>query len=202
MSSVHRTLVVLSCSLLAGAGCNSDAPRGVDDPPVPTAATDQAGQHEAVASESEASEASVSGFRFKVPPGWRRAELTSAQQGFVDARFEIPEYGEDVRLTLSTTGGGVEANLDRWIGQFRLSDGTAPRRESLDVDGLQVTWIDLSGEFQGMGQSPQPGWRMLGAAFDGEPRDFYIKLTGPEAAVAALHDEFRQFVTSARRERR
>jgi hypothetical protein len=134
-----------------------------------------------------------------VPDGWRQAELTPAQQGFVDARFEIPAYGDDVKLTLSTIGGGVQANIERWIGQFQAPDGITPQSESFEVDGVPVTVVDLRGEFQGMGQSPQPGWRMLGAAFDGDPRDFYIKLTGPERDVAELSADFRAFVTSARR---
>ncbi|MEX0585160.1 MAG: hypothetical protein WD176_00855 [Pirellulales bacterium] len=152
--------------------------------------------------DSAGDEATISGFRFQVPRGWRQVEPTPAQQGFIDARFEIPESGEDVKLTLSTIAGGLPANIGRWIEQVRLPEGAVPVSETLDVDGIPVTLVDLSGEFQEMGQPPRPGWRMLGAAFDGEPRDFYIKLTGPESAVSELRDEFRTFVTAARRTQR
>jgi hypothetical protein len=150
---------------------------------------------------ADPTEVTVSGFRLKVPAGWRQAELTPAQQGFVDARFEIPAHGDDVKLTLSTIGGGVDANVERWIGQFRLPDGATPVTESSEVDGIPVTWVDLTGEFSGMQQAPQGGWRMLGAALDGEPRDFYIKLTGPAAAISQIEDEFREFVKSVRLDR-
>lgn len=196
---------VLVASTWAG-GC-SQSPSTVSDPPVPVAEQSAAPKASASADvagsvpshgQSE-TEAEVSGFRFRVPAGWRRAELTPAQQGFVDARFEIPDFGDDVKLTLSTISGGVEANLDRWIGQFQINAGDVPDREQIEVAGVPVTLIDIRGEFQGMGQSPQAGWRMLGAAFDGAPRDFYIKLTGPADAVDRLRDQFRAFVTSARR---
>lgn len=190
---------VLSCMLYCAAGCAPGTSSSPGDPPVPVAS----GEGEA-AGDGEVggpSEAEVSGFRFRVPAGWQRAELTPAQQGFVDARFEIPEHGEDVKLTLSTTGGGVEANIQRWIGQFQLPAGVAPDSEQLEVDGVPVTLVDIRGEFQGMGQAPQSGWRMLGAAFAGAPRDFYIKLTGPADVVDALEEEFRSFVRSARRVR-
>lgn len=189
--------------LLAAAGCGASAPSDATDPPVPVAVREEPAATSAGSSEptapAEATEATISGFTFKVPAGWRRAELTAAQQGFVDARFEIPKHGDDVKLTLSTISGGVQANIDRWIGQFQMAEGLAPETESVEVDGVPVTLVDLSGEFQGMGQDPQARWRMLGAAFDGDPRDFYIKLTGPAAALDELREEFRAFVTSAKR---
>jgi hypothetical protein len=187
--------------MLPACGCAPAAPPASSDPPVPVAGRVEtpSPSAESAAAPDAATVAEIGGFRLRVPPGWRQAELTPAQQGFIDARFDVPQYGDDVKLTLSTTGGGVEANIERWIDQFQLPEGTAPVRESLDVDGIPVTWVELSGEFQGMGQAPQAGWRMLAAAFDGEPRDFYLKLTGPEAALTELHGEFREFVVSARR---
>lgn len=197
MKALLATLTLIACWL---AGCAPSAPTPADDPPVPVAVREKPDAEPAGESTGPA-DVTISGFRLQVPTGWRQAELTPAQQGFVDARFEIPAHGDDVKLTLSTTGGGVDANLGRWIGQVRQLDGASPITESLEVDGIPVTWIDLSGEFSGMQQAPQPGWRMLGAAFDGEPQDFYIKLTGPASAIAAIEADFRGFVNSVRVQR-
>ena len=50
-----------------------------------------------------------------------------------------------------------------------------------------------------VGSSPQKAdWMMLGVAFDGEPQDFYVKLTGPAEALEELKSDFRGFVESAR----
>jgi len=182
-------------------GCGSPPPPGAADPPVPVAVREEPAAN-SQADLASPSEVSVSGFRLQVPAGWRQAELTPAQQGFVDARFEIPALGDDVKLTLSTIGGGVDANMERWIGQVRLPEGATPITESFEVDGIPVTWIDLSGEFSGMQQAPQADWRMLGAAFAGAPRDFYIKLTGPASAIRQIEEEFRSFVKSVRLERK
>ena len=199
---VTRRTGVLIGFVVASSGCAPSPPQSRVDPPVPVAVANEPTAANPTEVAADSAEATISGFRFRVPHGWRQAELTPAQQGFIDARFEIPASGEDVKLTLSTISGGIQANIERWIGQFRLPDGAVPDSETLEVDGIPVTLVDLSGGFQGMGQTPQPGWRMLGAAFDGEPRDFYIKLTGPEASVGELREDFRSFVTSARRARR
>lgn len=197
-----RVLIALSaCCGVWLVGCGSSSPAPADDPPVPVTVREEPAAKTDVDPAAPA-EVTVSGFRLQVPAGWRQAELTPAQQGFVDARFEIPALGDDVKLTLSTIGGGVDANIERWIGQVRMPEGATPITESFEVDGIPVTWIDLSGEFSGMQQTPQADWRMLGAAFAGGPRDFYIKLTGPASAVGQIEDEFRGFVKSVRLERK
>ena len=193
VADVHRFAVV-SCLLCCGCG-KAEVDR---DPPIPVAgeAADPSTPPPAATDAGETIE--VSGFRFTPPPGWRQVELSPEQSGFVDARFEIEGYGDDVRLTMSTTGGGVEANIDRWIGQFQQPAGAAPVQETSDVNGLTVTWVDISGDFQGMGGPMQSGWRMLAAAVHGSPRDFYIKLTGPAEDLSELNAPFRSLVESIR----
>lgn len=191
--------------LLFTLGCGAQDVTTPNPPPVPVAeapATEEPSEPNAAEAPTEAHETTISGFRFTVPAGWRQVELDPSQQGFIDARFEVPAAGEDVSLTLSTVGGGVEANVARWIGQFTPPAGVEPETESLSVDGIDVTWVELQGTFKGMGgpfsgAPPQPDWMMLGAAFEGDPQDFYIKLTGPAAAVGDLKEDFRKFVESA-----
>ena len=69
-------------------------------------------------------------------------------------------------------GGAVQANIDRWIGQFEQPDGkpsserATQRRET--INAITVTTIDLSGTFlgggPGMGSAApkKPGYRLLG----------------------------------------
>ncbi len=191
------------CSLivvLAVCGCGAAAE--VEDPPVPVAPSDVAerasADDEAGASDG-AGETTIGGFRLSVPDGWRRAELSDSQRGFVDAKFEVPGTSPEVQITVSTIGGGVDANVSRWFTQFTLPAGVEPKTEVVSVDDVPVTLVDLQGTYEGMGATAKPEWRMLGAAFDGQPRQFYIKLTGPDAAVAAVEEDFRTFVKSARR---
>ena len=53
---------------------------------------------------------------------------------------------QDARLTVSQFGGTVEANIDRWKGQF--SKKLDKEEEKLiDVGGVKATLVDLSGTF-------------------------------------------------------
>lgn len=206
---LNPQLTVLSqfacCSgLLLVLGCGAEDV-ATPNPPVPVAEESEQEAPEQTESPrigGEAYDTTIDGFTFTVPAGWQEAELSPAQVGIIAASFEVPEAGEDVSLTLSTVGGGVQANVDRWIGQF--PDGGSPETEMLTVDGMEVTWLELRGTFSGMrgpfagGADPKSDWMMIGVAFEGEPQDFYIKLTGPQAAVEDLEAEFRGFVESAR----
>jgi len=188
-----RKASALFCvAIMAGCGASSE---NESEPQVPVAPT-QAETDIPEESPDGESSATISGFEFTVPEGWRRVQLDDSQLGFVDAKFEVPAAGPDVTITLSTVGGGVDANIARWSGQF---GGSEPELEQLDVDGVNVTWVDLNGTFRGMGGTSRDDWRMLGAAFQGSPNDFYIKITGPAAAVEELRDDARTFVESARR---
>ena len=80
------------------------------------------------------------------PAGWQRMQPSSS---FVAAEFVLPRAeGDDAdgRLTVSTAGGSVEANIDRWKGQFGPQAKQAPQEE-IDVAGMKVTVVDLSGDF-------------------------------------------------------
>lgn len=187
---------LIACLICCGCG-EADVDR---DPPVPVAVQESETASSDTSETGGPSTVRVSGFRLTPPAGWRQVELSPEQSGFIDARFEIDGAGDDVRLTMSTTGGGIDANIDRWIGQFRQPDGAAAQQETLDVNGMTVTWVDISGDYQGMGGPVQSGWRMLAAAFHGSPRDFYIKLTGPQEEIGNLSDSFRSLVESVRTE--
>jgi hypothetical protein len=140
------------------------------------------------------------GIRFQVPEGWREVALSDQQKGFIDARFLIPLGDAELQLTCSSIGGGVKANVDRWIGQFQLPPGEQPEIETIPIDGAEATWVDLRGKFQsrvsGTGSGSE-NWRMLGVAFPMQPRDFYLKLTGPSDQIAEVRETFREFVKSA-----
>src|SRR5262249_58555978 len=99
--------------------------------------------------------------------------------------------------------GGVQAVIERWIGQFEKRDGPA-KEKSETINGLHVTNLDVSGTFKGggpmMGQSsgPKPGYRLLGAIVEGPEGDIFFKLTGPAKTVAAAQDEFQAMLKSVK----
>ena len=144
---------------------------------------------------------SFEGIHFSIPAGWD--EVENPTPDFIDARFQIPTSHGPVKLTFSSNPGGIDVNIKRWIGQFQLPPDKQPTVGDLKVDGVTARWVDLRGEFMGGGMggvpvSSGPVERMLGVAIPLGARDFYLKLTGTDAAVSEIRDAFREFVRSAR----
>jgi hypothetical protein len=136
------------------------------------------------------------------PAGWQRKLASSS---FVAAEFALPRVeGDDAdgRLTISTAGGSVQANIDRWKGQFGPQP-TATSREGIDVAGLKVTIVDLSGEFNDQ-RGPfapgvkRPGYRMVGAVIPAGDQLHFIKATGPEKTIASHEGAIQKFIRSIR----
>ncbi|MGE3315133.1 MAG: hypothetical protein AB7O26_08440 [Planctomycetaceae bacterium] len=141
------------------------------------------------------------GIEFTVPAGWKQVPIPSEKKGFIDGQLMIPAGGEEVALTLSSIGGGIEANVERWKSQFELEADSKPVVESIDIGGRKGTWVDLSGTFTsaiGGKPGPHPKSRMLGVGIPVEPREFYLKVTGPADAVAKVREPLREFVATAR----
>ena len=111
----------------------------------------------------------------------------------------LQDIRTEMMLTLTTMGGGIEANLERWVGQFQLDSGDRPRRDTLSVDGEKSQWLDVRGTFRSqVGDRPGPpqDGRLLGVAIPMSRRPFLLKLVGPRAAVSSFEAEFRSFVRS------
>ena len=107
-------------------------------------------------------------------------------------------------------GGSVQANLDRWIGQFSQPDGK-PSSQAAKIDkrtvggSLEVTTLDLSGVFSGgmgpMAPGPAQGkgdHRVLGAIAAGPRGPVFFKLVGPQATVASVESAFTELIDSLR----
>ena len=183
-------------------GCGSDRSDLITDLPVPEAAPISVESSKSKQENTKTPTATeFDGIRFKVPAGWEQVPLSPEQQGFVTASFKIPQAGNDVKLTLSSVGGGIDANLMRWVGQFQLPPGETPQQKSIQVDKTDAIWLDLRGTFDSgptLNSKAESGMRMIGVAIPRNPRDFYLKLTGPREQLLNAEKEFQDFVKSAR----
>ena len=96
------------------------------------------------------------------------------------------------------SGGGVEANLTRWIGQMTLPDGGDPassaERSTFTADGMPGHVVALDGSYKSGGGRPMggdgeilEGYRLVGVVV--EASGHYAKvllLIDPNSAVDAL----------------
>lgn len=198
--------------VLAAAGCLGEppAPREV---PVPIAdAPADSGELKGTGDGKVAADPNViqsgpfpkkfEGITFQVPEGWQEVKLSGGLVGFVDSRFVIPSKEGTVELTCLTSPSGIRENITRWVGQFLLApDGK--QEETIDVDGADAQWVDLRGTFNGTAsgkQGPHDDWRMLGVGVPVGSKSLFLKLNGPDAAVAEVRESFRDFVKSGRLE--
>lgn len=107
-------------------------------------------------------------------------------------------------------GGGVDANLDRWVGQFEQPDGSSTRDQATiterSVNGLELTIADMRGTYVAEVRpgAPQrnhrPGHRMIAAVVEGGTGPWYIRVLGPVATVAKWEASVEAFLSSLRLE--
>ena len=94
----------------------------------------------------------ATGLTFTAPAGWKTVPTSSSMRV---GQFAIPKVAGDsqdaeiVVYYFGGSGGTVEANIERWIGQMQQPDGSASkdkaRRDTQTVNGLKVTTVDVSG---------------------------------------------------------
>ena len=100
-----------------------------------------------------------------------------------------------------TSGGGVQANLDRWINQMSLHDGRNPKEAAiqytLDIDGMTAHVLSLYGTYNESMSPMQTGnavahenYRMVAVIFEGPQGSVFFKLTGPDYTARAMIEGF------------
>ena len=151
---------------------------------------------------------SLKGVSAVLPEGWQQSPPSSsmrvAEYLLPGEAFKAADAGLAVFYFGRNQGGGLEANIERWYGQFTQPDGGSTKEKSRrwekEVSGLPVTLVDIKGTFNsggmGGGQGPQAGFRMLGAIVQSPAGSFFFKLTGPEATVEGWAASFDQYLDS------
>lgn len=185
-------------------GCEVGAPPKAE-PPVPVAPAMPAVNSPSSTASKEGgtvlaapAEKSFQGIKLTIPAGWE--ERTPANE-FIQAEFRLTSPEGIIRVTMSSAGGGKEANVDRWRGQFtRGSDDPEPQQETVLIDGQEAILVELFGTFRDGfgGTGEQRNWCMFGAVIPTGPVNFFVKMTGPREAVTAQREAFRQLVTTAK----
>jgi hypothetical protein len=141
----------------------------------------------------------ASGISWKMPAGWK----AMPERPMRAATYTVPgtpEAGECAVFYFGPgQGGGVEANITRWEGQFPTRTGQT-KRNAGTVAGFKVTYLDLAGTYawSASPMSPdkvmKPGYRMLGAIVEAPDGSVFFKFTAPEKVIAAHEAAFKQMI--------
>jgi hypothetical protein len=146
---------------------------------------------------------------YSPPTGWKAVATASALRV---AQFSLPRATGDaadaelIVYYFGGSGGSVDANIDRWLGQMQQPDGRASKavgmRETRTVNGLSIALVDVSGTYVaevtpgGDARHNNPGFRLRAAVVETPGGPYFIKLTGPAKTVAAHGHALDSFVSS------
>ena len=182
--------VVLIASIWILAGCSEDSREGGGSAAIKPATPRGSG----------------SALKFTAPAGWVSETPSS---GMRKAQYTLPRVEadpEDAKMAVfffEGQGGSVQANIDRWIGQFSKADGSpatdAARVSKKESHGIPLTIVDVSGTYkESMGpmtaMTPKPNFRMLAAVAETGSGPWFFKLTGPAKTLAKWESSFHAFL--------
>ena len=158
---------------------------------------------------SSSSRSSLGDLSFAAPAEWIEGSPSSPMRR---AQYRLPRAegdAEDAELVVfhfPGQGGSVQANMDRWVGQFSKKDGSAAadsskisKRESGNVP---LTLLDVEGIYSPSGGpmmqrgSPKPNYRMLAAIVETSSGPWFFKLTGQKSTIGKWEESFLGFLDS------
>ena len=137
-------------------------------------------------------------FAFTAPAGWVQK---GGKTAFREITFAAAEGSpaECYVTELANTGGGLEANVNRWAGQMGAESLTADAIAALPkikVFGNDAPVAEFRGTFSGMGGDAHPDYTMLGTLSDAGGSTYFIKMVGPAAEMEAQKSNFTAFCES------
>jgi hypothetical protein len=154
--------------------------------------------------------APAAALKFTAPEGWVSKTPSSSMRL---ADFTLPKVAGDAEDATATlyffggTGGSVQANLDRWIGQMTQPNGgpskdTAKTTTLASTTGLKITLVDVSGTYvaevtPGSAERfNKPGFRQLAAVVETPGGPHFVKVVGPAKTVAKWEASVSAFLKS------
>jgi hypothetical protein len=145
----------------------------------------------------------VGAFDFQRPAAWGWVPVTSSMR---KAQLKIPGATPEASAEITFFhfgpggGGGLQANVQRWLGQFQSAEG-ASKVEPQEISGTKVTLVSTEGIYSsgmpGGPTTPMAGYGLLGAILEHGEGDVFIKMTGPAALVKESRKTFLDFITAA-----
>ncbi len=141
---------------------------------------------------------------WEAPEAWEEVQPSSSMR---KAQYKLPgpEGTEPATLAVyyfgAKKGGSVQANIDRWTGQFETAKGdSGAETTQREVAGMTVHMVDVAGTFnpgRGMGAGgPKENYRMLASIVETGQGPVFFKLVGPEETVGKHESEFESLVDS------
>lgn len=146
-------------------------------------------------------------FSMVVPAGWTENPSTSSMRA---AQFQLPAAdGGDAEVIVyyfgQTGAGSVQANVDRWVNQFKQPDdkpsASVAKIEKATFAGQEASVVSVSGRYVAAampGGQPvdKPDQSLVAAIVPSPQGPYYFRLIGSKSTVAAQEGAFRAALAS------
>lgn len=142
----------------------------------------------------------VAGFRAPKPASW---VWTKPSMQFRTLQYTVAGEGDStkaaeliVSVFVAGDGGPLDANIERWRGQFRKNnEPVEAKRSSKEVGPLKIEFVELEGDFMAMGApAPKKDSLQLAAIVQAEGRNVFFRLVGPKETVEANREAFNKMI--------
>lgn len=133
---------------------------------------------------------------WKVPERWQVMPNTSSMRL---ATYRIPRATGDTAdgdCSVMQAGGGIDANVDRWIGQFGPDAKAKSKVTKKKIGDFNVTVVEAEGEYGGMDGKAQAGQGLLGAIVETPDMPHFFKIVGPKKTVQSARGELDSLLAS------
>lgn len=197
MNHIPTLSLLVTIALLILTGCSRNQPEHSETQPAPM--------------RSSVPVAEVAGLQWSVPSEWQ----VEAQRPMRVATYSTPaaegdtDRGEVAIFYFGPgEGGSVDANVERWLGQFEQPDGRSTRevaeRETYRINDIPITIVTTTGTYTAAAgpmaprQDIRAGYKLIGAIAEGPQGAVFFKFTGPENTVDAQSENFMKMIHSIR----
>lgn len=130
-------------------------------------------------------------FESELPEGWEPAAPGPMQI----ATYEVRDGSNRASISVSSAGGDLAMNINRWRDQVHLAPLEAPEIEKLkqpiEIDGHAGVLVELVG-----GAGPERQETILGAIVTVRGRQWFFKLRGDSGLAAREKPHFEEFLKS------
>ena len=148
---------------------------------------------------------SVGEFTFARPASWGWVPATSPMRK-AELKVESKDKKEKAEVVFfhfgESDGGGVKANVDRWLGQFKEPrEQLKAKVDTAKMNDRTVTFVQAQGTYMSgmpMGpKTPQPNSMLLGAILESAKGNVFVRMTGPAGLVKEAQADFKKLIESA-----
>jgi len=169
-----------------------DSHAGHDHPP---------GEHPPEPGAEETPEAPVTddlgepGFAYQLPEGWREGPPKMLRE----VNLLVGETTQCYVIVLGGEAGGLEMNVNRWLGEVSaepLDAAGVAALEQVEILGERAPLVEASGDYTGMGGPTGEDMALLGVPLIRSSASVFVKMVGPRAEVEAARGAFIEFVAS------